>query len=128
MSRLLRITIGILVLVFSFGSAPLGSVGIDSSGAARPVVIKNFEFSPRTVMIAAGEAVRWTNMDVANHQITSGVADGRDRPRPDGRVVSPLLFRGEEFSATLPAPGEYRYFCRIHPFMRGTVIVTPEMR
>jgi len=86
------------------------------------VTIKNFEFVPPTVAIAPGGTVRWINTDVANHQITTGVVE-RDRPRPDGRISSPLLFRGDEFSATFATPGEYAYYCGVHPFMRGTITV-----
>lgn len=91
-----------------------------SSEAVAFATIKNFEFIPATVTIAAGATVRWTNADVANHQITSGVVEG-NQPRPDGRVSSPLLFRGDEFSITFRTPGEHPYYCGVHPFMRGTV-------
>ncbi len=128
MSRSIRLAITIATLAFAVCGAPHGSRASDRSETARSIVIKAFEFTPRTVMVPAGEAVRWVNMDVANHQITTGVVEGPDRPRPDGRVASPLLFRGDEFSATLRAPGEYWYYCRIHPFMRGSVVVTPGRR
>jgi plastocyanin len=88
----------------------------------RPVTIKNFEFIPLAVTIAAGGIIRWTNADVANHQITTGVVEA-DRPRPDGRVSSPLLFRGDAFTATFRNPGEYPYYCGVHPFMRGSIVV-----
>ncbi len=93
-----------------------------SAGPARLVVIKNFEFTPRTVTLVAGVTVRWTNADVANHQITTGGVEG-GRPMPDGRVSSPLLFREDEFTATFQAPGEYPYYCGVHPFMRGAIVV-----
>jgi plastocyanin len=86
------------------------------------VTIKNFEFTPPTVTIAAGGTVRWINADVANHQISSGRVEG-DRPLPGGRISSPLLFRGDEFTATLTAAGAYPYYCGVHPFMRGTIVV-----
>jgi plastocyanin len=59
---------------------------------------------------------------VANHRITSGVVEG-SQPRPDGRISSSLLFRGDEFSATFPTTGEYPYFCGVHPFMHGVIVV-----
>lgn len=89
---------------------------------AASVMIKNFEFAPQTLTIAGGGIVRWINADVANHQISSGGVE-RDRPRPDGRISSPLLFRGDEFTVTVTTPGEYPYHCAVHPFMRGTVVV-----
>ncbi len=90
--------------------------------AAAAVSIKNFEFAPEVVTVVAGQVVRWANADVATHQITTGVVEG-DRPRPDGRVSSPLLVRSDEFTAAFPAPGTYPYYCGVHPFMRGTIVV-----
>lgn len=90
--------------------------------AAVSVAIKNFDFVPPTITLSAGGIVRWVNADVANHQISSGVVDG-NRPKPDGRISSPLLFRGDEFTATVRIPGEYPYYCGVHPFMRGNIVV-----
>ncbi|MFQ5827656.1 MAG: plastocyanin/azurin family copper-binding protein [Candidatus Methylomirabilia bacterium] len=86
------------------------------------MIIKNFEFVPQTVTIAAGGTVRWINKDVANHQVSTGIVED-DQPKPDGRVSSPLLFRGDKFTATFATPGEYAYYCSVHPFMRGTIVV-----
>lgn len=101
--------------------------GIPATGrayAAGSVVIeiKNFQFIPPAVTITRGQTVRWINADVANHQVTSGVVEA-DRPRPDGRIASPLLFRGDSFSATFRVSGNYPYYCGIHPFMRGALTV-----
>lgn len=95
------------------GSASPGSVVIE---------IKNFEFVPAQITVPRGSVVRWVNADVANHQVTTGVADA-GRARPDGRVASPLMFRGDGFSASFATPGEHPYYCGIHPFMRGTIVV-----
>ncbi|MFQ5899738.1 MAG: plastocyanin/azurin family copper-binding protein [Candidatus Methylomirabilia bacterium] len=93
-----------------------------SRKAAVTVVIKHFEFVPQTVTVAAGGTVRWISQDIANHQITTGVVDGKQL-KPDGRVSSALLFRGDEFSATFTTAGTYPYYCAVHPFMRGTIVV-----
>ncbi len=114
----------LLGVILAVGQAPSGRAE-PSKGLlekARSVTIKNFEFAPPAVTIAAGEPVRWVNADVANHQISTGVVDA-DRPRPDGRVSSPLLFRGDAFTAAFRTPGEYAYYCGVHPFMRGTIVV-----
>lgn len=101
--------------------------GADSSpapgGRTESVAMKNFEFSPRTVTVGRGGTVRWTNADVATHQISSGIVERGGRPQPDGRVSSPLLVRGDMFSATYPRAGEYPYYCAVHPFMRGMIVV-----
>jgi plastocyanin len=39
-------------------------------------------------------------------------------------VVSPVLRKGETFSHAFQMAGTYPYICSIHPYMRGTVVVT----
>jgi plastocyanin len=38
---------------------------------------------------------------------------------------SGALAKGGTFQFTAGAPGTYTYFCRIHPFMKATLTVTP---
>lgn len=106
---------------------PQALPGVDrahgSPGTVAPVTIRSMAFEPRVIYIEAGETVRWINADVANHQVSTGVVDGR-RPRPDGRVSSPLLLRGDEAAATFREAGVYPYYCAVHPFMQGSVVVT----
>ena len=77
-------------------------------------------FIPSTVTIDMGGEVTWVNDDAAAHTVTSGVlADGG----PDGLFDSGLLSPETSFSATFWAEGEYPYFCLVHPWMEGLVIV-----
>lgn len=66
------------------------------------------------VVVAAGGTVRWENSDTVAHEIIS----------PDSDVIrSPVLGQGESYTARFTAPGEYPYYCNIHNFMKGTVVV-----
>ena len=77
-------------------------------------------FIPYEVTIDVGGEVIWDNVDVAAHTITSGnMADGG----PDGVFDSGLFSPGAEFSHTFEEVGEYPYFCNVHPWLEGTVIV-----
>lgn len=77
-------------------------------------------FSPYTVFVRVGGTVTWTNMDVAAHTVTSGVlANGG----PDGIFDSGLFVPGAEFSYVFEEAGEYPYFCLVHPWMVGLVVV-----
>lgn len=118
------LSVTLLGLVLVVGQAPGGRAELskDPPENARSVTMKNFEFAPPTVSIPAGGTVRWINADVANHQISTGVVDG-DGPKPDGRISSPLLFRGDEFTLTFATPSRYPYYCGVHPFMRGAIVV-----
>lgn len=118
-----RARIALLIMASVVGaSAALGASAGTAATSPATIVIKNFDFAPATLSVSSGATVRWENADVANHQVTSGAVDG-NQPRPDGRVTSPLFFRGEAFVATFPGPGTYPYYCGVHPWMRGTIIV-----
>ena len=79
-------------------------------------------FVPSTVTIEAGETVTWENTDNAAHTASSGTAqDG-----PDGVFDSSLMMVNGSFSFTFDSAGTYPYFCMVHPWMEGTVIVEAE--
>lgn len=78
------------------------------------VSIENFAFSPRTLVIAAGTTVVWTNRDMAPHTVTSDSGAWMSSARLDA---------GQSFSLTFSNPGTYTYHCAVHPFMTATVIV-----
>ena len=80
-------------------------------------------FIPNPVTIAMGGTVTWENVDNAAHTVTSGSpADG-----PDGVFDSSLIMAGgATFSHTFDAVGTYDYFCMVHPWMAGSVIVEDE--
>ena len=82
--------------------------------AAGPVVnIDNFAFGPAVVTVPVGATVTWSNHDDDPHTI---VAD-------DHSFKSKALDTDEKFSFTFSKPGEYSYFCSIHPHMTGKVVV-----
>jgi len=76
-------------------------------------------FLPSEVTIGVGESVTWHNDSTAAHTVTSGnPEDG-----PDGVFDSSLFLGGDTFSHTFTESGQYQYYCQIHPWMTGTVIV-----
>ena len=76
-------------------------------------------FIPSVATIEAGGTVTWENTDNAAHTATSGSAtDG-----PDGVFDSSLMMVDGSFSHTFDTAGTYDYFCMVHPWMSGTVIV-----
>ena len=79
-------------------------------------------FIPSTVVITAGGTVTWENTDNAAHTATSGSpSDG-----PDDVWDSSLMMVNGSYSITLDDEGTYPYFCMVHPWMQGTVIVEAE--
>lgn len=96
----------------------LGATGVE------PVVeYRTFRVTPDTVRVDAGTTVRWVNRDQVLHTVTGGTPQ---EPIARSRLVMPRV--GTSVGRTFKVPGTYRYFCDRHPFMTGTVIVTPAPR
>ena len=77
------------------------------------VKIDNFSFGPTAITVAVGTSVTWTNRDDIPHTVVS----------TEKVFKSKVLDTDEKFSFTFTKPGEYPYFCSIHPKMTGKVIV-----
>jgi plastocyanin len=77
-------------------------------------------YVPAETALKAGETVTWKNDDTAIHTATSG----KDAT-PDGKFDTSLVSPGQssEPIAMPNEPGEYPYFCTLHPWMVGTINV-----
>ena len=76
-------------------------------------------YIPFGVKIDVGDEVIWTNEDLAFHTVTSGnPTDG-----PDGLFDSGMFKIDEQFSHKFEESGNFDYFCTLHPWMQGTVVV-----
>ena len=76
-------------------------------------------FIPNPVTIEAGDTVTWDNGDTAAHTATGGSpTDG-----PSGVFDSSLIMAGASFSYTFDTAGTFDYFCMVHPWMEGTIVV-----
>ena len=79
-------------------------------------------FIPSMVTLDVGSEVIWENSDTAAHTITSGTP----MEGPDGVFDSSLIMAGSSFSHTFEEAGTYDYFCMVHPWMQGMVMVSAE--
>jgi plastocyanin len=101
--------------LFSLSSISGNRNLLAAQGAPQMVEVKidNFSFGPQALTIAPGTKVTWTNRDDIPHTVVS----------TEGVFKSRVLDTDEKFSFTFDKPGNYPYFCSIHPKMTGTVIV-----
>jgi plastocyanin len=77
------------------------------------VKIDNFVFGPAAITVPVGTTVTWINRDDIPHTVVS----------TEKLFKSKVLDTDEKFSFTFTKPGEYPYFCSIHPKMTGKVVV-----
>ncbi|MDD4990080.1 MAG: cupredoxin domain-containing protein [Candidatus Pacebacteria bacterium] len=75
------------------------------------VSIENYAFSPKEAEIKTGTTVVWTNKDPISHSVKLA------------GVQSQELETGQSFEYTFAMPGEYVYYCGLHPSMQGTITV-----
>ena len=77
-------------------------------------------FIPSIVTIGVGGQVTFVNNDTASHTASAGnVQDGLSDPGWDSSLVMP----GQSYTTPELAAGEYPYWCMVHPWMTGLVIV-----
>ena len=82
------------------------------------VIIQDYSFIPDTITVETGQIVRWENRDPTPHRIVFTDANGRDTNTESG-----ILAAAQSYSRKFTAAGTYPYYCKIHPEMKGTVIV-----
>lgn len=75
-------------------------------------------YTPSKIVIKQGSSVTWVNEDVAFHSVTSGYYD-----EPSEIFDSDYLDPEESFTFIFENIGTYDYFCTLHPWMKGQVIV-----
>jgi plastocyanin len=95
----------------------MSTVAVMSKAAPAPasaaVHIGNFTFKSPALTVRPGTTVTWTNDDDIPHTVVS----------KDGVFKSKVLDTGNQFSFTFAKPGQFGYFCSLHPHMTGTIIV-----
>jgi plastocyanin len=79
------------------------------------VAIDNFVFSPAQISVKKGTRVVFVNRDDIPHSVVT----------TDGKIRSKALDTDDSFAFVFDKPGEFVYFCGLHPHMRGTIMVTP---
>lgn len=80
---------------------------------AATVLIQGFAFAPARITIAAGDTVRFINKDSEAHTVT-----GRG-----GSFDSGGMDTGAVWDHRFTKPGTYTFFCELHPYMTGMIVV-----
>ncbi|MGI9566944.1 MAG: cupredoxin domain-containing protein [Nitrosopumilus sp.] len=116
---MLTVTVTSLILIAVPGAYAETTVSLPVGSAIPGCQDTNECYIPAQVTVGVGETVTWSNDDTAAHTVTSGTAEGG----PDGLFDSSLFAAGTTFSHTFEQEGTFDYFCMVHPWMVGSVIV-----
>jgi|TARA_B110000014_G_C20066060_1_gene555579 plastocyanin len=76
-------------------------------------------YIPYSLNIVTGTGVTWENADNAAHTVTSGTPDNG----PNGNFDSSIITAGATFNHEFSTSGEELYYCIVHPWMTGIIIV-----
>ena len=118
--------VGIMVFVpAAFAATETVTITKGASTSGGPCIAANNCFTPNPVQAAPGDTVTWTNTDSASHTVTSGKPDNSTGNIVAAVFDSSLLAPGKSFSHTFTSAdvGTINYFCQVHPWMVGAVIV-----
>lgn len=76
-------------------------------------------FEPYSLKIKVGDVVSFRNFDSDYHTVTSGSPEFG----PGGEFDSGLMESGDKFFHNFTKADEYEYFCMVHPWQTGKIIV-----
>ena len=94
---------------------PMGS----STGNAK------FNFTPKNTTVNYGAEITWMNNDDSLHTVVSGKVGLDKRMYADGLFDSGTFGPTNSFSRQFFKEGTYLYFCKLHPWLVGQIIVKP---
>lgn len=91
----------------------LGTPGAHAAGKSHSVRIDGMKFVPERLEVAAGDTIVWTNEDFLPHTVTGANA----------QFESGELGQHKSWKFVARKKGEMAYICRLHPGMRGVLLV-----
>ena len=121
--RILGISVFLTILIFtipqSFAQEEPILVSIPAGTSTPDCENVDLCYIPSPLTVKVGDVVMWTNNDSVDHTITSGSPEDG----PDGIIFSDLIKPDNGYAFTFNKPGSYTYYCTLHLWMEGVVIV-----
>jgi plastocyanin len=106
----LALGLGLALFLLLSGGGSAGTAA--AARGAKSVSIVDFAFKPGTLRVNRGTGVAFTNTANTAHTATKAGAFDTKRIQPGEKVVVKFNKRGT-----------FAYHCKIHPFMKGKVVV-----
>ena len=110
-----HLRIGMMLAIVGLTAMTSWSADQPAAPDAPRIKIDNFKFSPKELTVSVGTSVTWVNNDDVPHTAT-----GKGEPPA---FDSKALDTDQTYSFKFTKPGTYKYYCKVHTHMTGTVIV-----
>ena len=114
--RVNRVNVYVLTTALLLSAAALSVASTSSAEATttNTIVISNFMFKPMVLRVKPGAVIKVINKDTVVHTVTA----------VNGSFKTSNIFPNKTKSFKAPRKaGTYHYFCSVHTFMKGTIIV-----
>jgi plastocyanin len=95
-------------------AALLLGISVSAHAATVQISMENLVVSPAETSAKVGDTIEWVNKDIFAHTATARNGDF-DVTMPPKKTVTMVLKKA----------GTIDYYCRFHPNMKATLIVTP---
>src|SRR3979409_1703843 len=92
----------------------IGLICASARAATIQISMENLVISPAAASAKVGDTIEWINKDIFAHTATARNGDW-DVTMPPNKTVT----------SALKKTGRIEYYCRFHPNMKATLIVTP---
>ena len=79
-------------------------------------------WTPNTLEVNVGHIVTFSNTDFSMHTFTAGTVEGAIGT-PSGEFDSSFIMPDDSFEYTTDTVGEIPFYCSVHTWMQGTLIV-----
>src|SRR6266852_6986480 len=90
------------------------AMSVSADAATIQITMENLVISPAAASAKVGDTIEWINKDIFAHTATAQNGDW-DVTMPPKKTVTSVLKKA----------GTIDYYCRFHPNMKATLIVTP---
>ncbi len=105
-------TAALLLLTYGGGERASASAAGASASGSKTVSINHFAYTPKTLSVATGTRVVFSNASKVKHTATL-----------QGSFDTGKIAPGAAVAVRFTARGTYAYHCTIHPEMHGKIIV-----
>ena len=109
-------------LGINISDTPRGTVYISIPGGASTEGSK-INFNPKSVTVPGGTRIFWVNNDNTVHTVISGKIYDNGTYAPDNHFKGGYITPGDQLMIST-SPGKYQYFCKLHPWLTGTISAT----